>query len=267
MQVCAECQRPQNNGMRFCTGCGARFPHAGTPPAPGQEYDAPGQEHDGEPAGERRIPGQPVPVPRLRSIPVIATASVLIVMLAAGATGFWLLGRHSPHPAPGSTGHALTGATQTAPSTPAPSPPGPSPIQSDGGPGVTIAANADQDARAQAVAEFLGEYFSAINAHDYQAYISLLSPDAQQNFTEAQFQSGYGSTTDSAETLLNVSTAPDGDTVASVTFTSNQNSSQSVNQADTCTEWAISLFLGQPDGSYLIDPPPPGYQASHSSCS
>ena len=132
---------------------------------------------------------------------------------------------------------------------------------------MTIAANADQDARAQAVAEFLGEYFSAINAHDYQAYISLLSPDAQQNFTEAQFQSGYGSTTDSAETLLNVSTAPDGDTVASVTFTSNQNSSQSVNQADTCTEWAISLFLGQPDGSYLIDPPPPGYQASHSSCS
>ena len=87
MQVCAECQRPQNNGMRFCTGCGAGFPHAGTPPAPGQEYDAPGQEHDGEPAGERRIPGQPVPVPRLRSTPVIATASVLIVLLAAGATG------------------------------------------------------------------------------------------------------------------------------------------------------------------------------------
>ena len=104
---------------------------------------------------------------------------------------------------------------------------------------MTIAASAGQDARAQAVAEFLGEYFSAINAHDYQAYISLLSPDAQQNFTESQFQSGYGSTTDSAETLLDVSTAADGDTVASVTFTSNQNSSQSVNQADTCTEWGL----------------------------
>jgi hypothetical protein len=257
--------------MKFCTGCGARFPDA--EPTAGQGYGAQGGAGLGYGAGAaagRRAPGQPVPVPvsRLRSTPVIAAASVLIVMLAAGAVGFWLYGRHSPHPAPGRNDHALTGATQTAPaSTPASSTPGPSPLQSEGGPGVTIASNAAQDSRAQAVAAFLNQYFSAINAHDYQAYTSLLSPSEQQNFTEAQFQSGYGSTTDSDETLVNVSTAADGDTSASVTFTSNQNSPQSVNQADTCTGWAISLFLGQGTGSYLIDPPPSGYHASHSSCS
>lgn len=214
----------------------------------------------------------PMPLPRLRPAPVIAVASVVIVMLAAGAVGLWLHGRHSPHTGSGNTGHALTGATQTAPaSQPADSPPasgapGPSPAPSAGG-SVALTGSTAQDPDAQAIATFLGGYFSAINAHDYQAYISLLSPAAQQNFTETQFQDGYGTTTDSAETLVDVSTAADGDTVASVTFTSNQSASQSVNQADTCTDWGISLFLGQAGGSYVIDPPPPGYQASHSSCS
>ena len=214
---------------------------------------------------------RPVLLPRRRPYPAIA-ASVGIIVLAAGATGFWLHGRHSPNTTSGSTGHALTGATTSAPATQAagsaaPSTSlGPSPAPGASSP-VTIMGSAAQAPNAQAVATFLGAYFSAINAHDYQAYVSLLSPGVQQNFTEAQFQEGYGTTTDSAETLVGVTTAADGDTVASVAFTSNQAASQSVNQAETCTDWAISLFIGQNGGSYVIDPAPPGYQASHSSCS
>lgn len=231
-----------------------------------------GPEFDDGLAGERnsRVAGRPVPLPRRRPTAAIA-AGIVIVVLAAGGAGLWLHGRHGPATAPGSTGRALTGATQSSPASqppsggPSSSSPGPSPAPSAVGP-VTITGSAAQNPNAQAIAAFLGQYFSAINAHDYQTYTSLLSPAAQQNFTETQFQDGYGTTTDSAETLVDVSTAADGDTAASVTFTSNQAASQSVNQADTCTAWGISLYLGQNSGSYVIDPPPPGYRASHSSC-
>lgn len=265
MQVCAQCQRPQNSSKKFCTGCGARFP------ASGASFPA-GPQFDDELADDRNslMAGRPAPLPRPRPTAAIATG-IVIVMLAAGGAGLWWHGRHSSVTTPGSTGRALTGATQSGPANqpasglPSSSSLEPSPAQSAAGP-VTITGSAAQNPGAQAIAAFLGQYFSAINAHDYQTYISLLSPAAQQNFTEAQFQDGYASTTDSAETLVDVSTAADGDTVAAVTFTSSQTASQSVNQADTCTDWGISLYLGQNSGSYVIDPPPPGYQASHSSC-
>ena len=67
---------------------------------------------------------------------------------------------------------------------------------------MTITAGASQNANAASVAAFLDHYFAAINNHDYQSYVSLLSPQAQQGLTAAQFDSGYRSTADSAETLV-----------------------------------------------------------------
>jgi hypothetical protein len=131
---------------------------------------------------------------------------------------------------------------------------------------VTVAAGAAQDPDASSVADFLGQYFDAINAHDYQSYLSLLSPQVQQGMTQAQFDNGYRSTADSNETLVGISTASDGDLSAEVTFISHQDPADSPDKSESCTDWDISLFLTQGGSGYLIDPAPPGYKASYQPC-
>jgi hypothetical protein len=208
--------------------------------------------------------------------PVIA---VLAVALAVGGiTGFILIyaGHHSPHSeavrtsgnstrvtAPASLGDTTPGEADSAQD---PSPPSsPSPTVSSVGQ-VTMAVDVSQDTDASSVAAFLNQYFTAINNHDYQAYTSLLSPQAEQGLTQEQFDNGYGSTVDSAEILLGISTAANGDLVASVTFTSHQNPAESPDGDESCTNWNISLFLEQDGGGYLIDEPPPSYHASYQAC-
>ena len=131
---------------------------------------------------------------------------------------------------------------------------------------MTIAPDLSQDADASAVATFLNQYFTAINNHDYQSYVSLLNSQSAANLTEGQFDNGYSSTVDSAETLRGISTAANGDLVASVTFTSQQNPAQSINGTESCTNWDISLFLERNGGGYLIDQSLPGYHASYHAC-
>ena len=131
---------------------------------------------------------------------------------------------------------------------------------------MTVGAGASRDPNASSVAAFLGQYFAAINARDYQSYLSLLSPQLQQGMTQAQFDEGYRSTVDSNETLVGISTASDGDLAAEVTFTSHQNPADSPDQSKSCTNWDISLFLAQGSSGWVIDPPPSGYQASYQPC-
>jgi hypothetical protein len=127
-----------------------------------------------------------------------------------------------------------------------------------------VATVAARDPAAQQVTMFLDRYFTAINAHDYQAYVALLSPQ-EQGITQSQFDGGYDTTTDTDETLSEVSTA-DGDSVAHVTFTSHQNAPDSPTSTN-CNVWNISLYLFPNAGGYLIDIPPSSYHASVSACS
>ena len=212
------------------------------------------------PAGQRRS--------RLTLWPVVIT---LVVTFAVGSAAGLILvriGHHAPRteaarnsgestsltPPPSQDGSGLTAS-------PSASSPGPSSVGQ-----VTITTGASQDANASSVAAFLDHYFTAINNHDYQAYISLLSPRAQQGLTAAQFDAGYRSTADSAETLVSISTASNGDLAAAVTFTSHQNPADSPDQQQSCTDWNISLFLVESAGGYLVDQPPPGYHASYHAC-
>jgi len=206
---------------------------------------------------------------------------VAVAVAAGGMAGFALVsaGHHSPRtgavPASGgsvrvtsqaSNGDATPGQPESAPSS-NPSDPSSSPSPAASGVGqVTIAADVSQDADASAVATFVNQYFTAINNHDYESYVSLLNPQSAQALTQEQFDSGYASTVDSAETLRGISTAANGDLVAYVTFTSRQNTAQSANGAESCTNWDISLFLEQDGGGYLIDQPPPSYHASYHGC-
>ena len=129
-----------------------------------------------------------------------------------------------------------------------------------------VASDARQDPAAPSVAGFLDQYFAAINSHDYQSYVSLLDPNMQEDMTAQQFDSGYRSTADSGETLTGISAAANGDTVATVTFTSHQDPADSVDHKENCTDWKISLFLEQANAGYLIDQPPNSYHATHSPC-
>jgi hypothetical protein len=129
---------------------------------------------------------------------------------------------------------------------------------------VSIAATMTGNAQAGLVAAFLDEYFDAINGHDYQAYAGLRSPQAA-SLSQSQFDAGYGSTTDTGETLRAISTAANGDLIADVTFSSDQSAAESATKT-TCTNWNISLYLVPDGGGYLIDDPPPGYHARYASC-
>jgi hypothetical protein len=196
----------------------------------------------------------------------------------AGGIVFYL-GHHSPRTeavrtsgdSTRVTGHvgggvATPGEADSAPaSSPSGLPSTPSPDTSSVGQ-VTIAADVSQDPDASSVATFLNQYFTAINNHDYHSYISLLSARDGRGLTQEQFDTGYGSTVDSAETLLGISTAANGDLVASVTFTSHQNPADSPDQQESCTDWNISLFLGQGGAGYLVEEPPPSYHASYQAC-
>jgi hypothetical protein len=219
---------------------------------------------------------------RLTFRPAVVVTAVLVFVAAAGAGGTLVYLRHrAPH---GAAAHNSSRTVRTPPAQggSAPAQDGSAPAQDGSAPAsgpasaspgptdsstVTVAAAAAQDPDASSVADFLGQYFDAINAHDYQSYVSLLGPQLQQGMTQAQFDNGYRSTADSNETLVGISTASDGDLAAEVTFTSHQDPADSPDQSESCTDWDISLYLAQGGSGYLIDPAPPGYKASYQPCS
>ena len=201
--------------------------------------------------------------------PVVVAAAVVLFAAAAGALFYVMHHTSRSHatanppqvtqttpPAPGPSASVLTGS-ESPPDSPSPSSSGT----------VTVGADVSQDPDASPVADFLGQYFAAINAHDYQSYLSLLSSQVRQGMTQEQFDKGYRSTVDSGETLVSISPASDGDLAAEVTFTSHQNPADSPDQSESCTDWDITLFLAQDGSGYLIDPAPSGYHAAYQPCS
>lgn len=176
-----------------------------------------------------------------------------------------------PAPAPATTAPAQGTPSSEPPDT---EPPSASASPSAGTPSpsspgtTTVAATAAARASAAepGVAQFLSGYFTAINGHDYQAYIALLDPAQAARQTPARFAAGYGTTTDSHATLTWIADLGRGQEAASVTFTSHQAPSASPDRS-SCDVWRITLYLTPNDGGYLMRRPPPGYQAHVRSCS
>ena len=252
MQTCGKCMRARNQGAIYCTGCGTRFPDSsqqspGT--ADGQDAGA------GEPASKYRHPGLPAVIRSKRLLRSVSVAGVAIIIAAVS----WLFISNSGRPAGGPEPGSSAGTANTneqIPSTPGSSP---------GGSTVRVAPDAGQDPAAPSVEGFLDQYFAAIKAHDYQSYISLYDPNNPDGGTAEQFDSGYRSTADSGETLTGISAAANGDTVATVTFTSHQDPADS-HYNENCTDWKISLFLKKTTAGYLIEKPPSNYHGAHSPC-
>jgi hypothetical protein len=206
----------------------------------------------------------------------LIAAAAAVVLVAIGAGLFFLLrpghqsvrtvaqsGLSSPvRSAPQTAQDSASPPATVSSAAAAPSPAaGPSTVGS-----VTVSAGAAQNPAATAVATFVSQYFSAINSHDFQAYDSLLTPQLQQSETAESFSNGFSSTADSDETLVAVTPAANGDTAATITFTSHQNAAQGADGTGTCTGWNITLFLESNGTGYLDGEAPSTYHAYPKSC-
>jgi len=238
------------------------YPQPGYPqpgyPQPG--YGGPGQPGPGGPAPARRPPG--------RRNTSIFIAVAVIAFLAVGGGAYALVANHSHGSSPTPpTQSASIPATQSAPSSPtAPTtaPPTSASASTSSGSTVAVSAAAAGNAAAPQVTAFLNSYFTAINAHDYQAYDSLLDQQLQP-YPQSAFESGYGTTTDSNETLNSITDTGSGGEAASVTFTSHQQPAESPDHS-SCDQWSITLFLVPNGSGYLDGKAPSTYHAAYQAC-
>ena len=188
----------------------------------------------------------------------IALVAALVVLIIATATALLATANHGHTPAAGRPrGSASSAARPSASSAARPS------ARTSGLVRVTPAAAASP--RAKHVVTFLNRYFDAINAHNFAAYRRLFTPSLRGGLSATAFQSGYGTTRDSAVTLRGVSATAAGEIQALVTFTSHQQASQSPTHS-ACTDWRISLYLVRNGARYALATPPGGYSASDSAC-
>ena len=176
--------------------------------------------------------------------------------------------------APSATSPSGTAPAGTAPSGAAPvgtAPAGGSTTASAGtgqGPGtalVVVSSAAAADPAEPTVLAWLNRYFTAINTHNYQAYVSLLDSQEAANESRSDFTSGFSTTTDSAARLTSISDLSGGGEAATVSFTSHQSAAQSVN-GSSCDHWTITIYLEPSGSSYVLVPPPAGYHSSYASC-
>jgi hypothetical protein len=253
-----------------------------TPPGPGG-YAPPPAGPGGYPTAAYNAPyppGPPAGPPQRgggggrRGLLVVLA---IIVVLAAGGGAYAIathLGKHSTAgattpPASTSAASSPSGATQTATGTrsgsasasasASASKSSPSQSPSQGlvaiGPGVSGAA-------VPQVQQLLSERFQAINTHNYAEYASTLTTRAQASQTQANFDKGYRSTSDSGIELTALNQTSSGLT-ATVAFTSHQDPSDSVD-GSACNTWTSTYNLVPSGSGYLIDTGSPA--PAHGDC-
>jgi hypothetical protein len=131
---------------------------------------------------------------------------------------------------------------------------------------VRVSSPVASDPRAPAVLAFVRRYFTAINDHSFERYAKLFSASLRSDESTAAFERDFGSSTDSAATIIKIFTSGTGLTGAQITFTSHQKPSQSATGTESCTDWNITLYLEDSSGHYLISQAPPGYAPTDHAC-
>jgi cytoskeletal protein RodZ len=241
------------------------------PPQPGEYGPPPGGYPTAAfgapyPPGPAGVPPQRGGRGRTGLLVVLA----IIIVLAAGGGAYALaarLGKHStasPSSPPPSSAAASspTSATQPATGTGSASAsasasasntsPSSSPTLVAVGPGVSGPA-------VPAVQQLLSKRFEGINTHNYAEYASTLTTRAQAIQTQASFDKGYRSTSDSSITLTALNQTSSGLT-ATVAFTSHQNPADS-GDGSACNTWTTTYYLVPSGSGYLIDNAPAGSPA------
>jgi hypothetical protein len=119
---------------------------------------------------------------------------------------------------------------------------------------ITYTAVAGDDRAAEA-AEMFDEYFSAINAGNYDHALDFYDPSGQVDTTDpaerADFEEGVATSTDSEIAIKSVADDASGNLVATVSFKSVQAPDKAPN-GQTCTYWTVKYTLTRPGGAYRI---------------
>jgi hypothetical protein len=155
-----------------------------------------------------------------------------------------------------STGQSTTSASPSASATVSASP---SPSL------VSIAPGVGSNPATPQVETVLSHFFQGINNHSYTEYTSALDAQERAKQTQASFDHGYSTTTDSGMTLTSLTSTGGGGLAATVTFTSHQAASSSVDNS-TCNNWTLTFYLEPQGTGYLDDSAPSGYQPKYSDC-
>jgi hypothetical protein len=130
---------------------------------------------------------------------------------------------------------------------------------------VSIAPGVGSNPATPQVETVLSHYFQGINTHNYAEYSSALDSQQQAKQPKSAFDSGYSTTTDSGMTLTSLAGTSGGGLAATVTFTSHQSPSASVDKS-ACNHWTLTLYLVPHGTGYLEGSAPPGYQPIYSDC-
>jgi hypothetical protein len=252
---------------------GQRDPVYPAPSQPGPAYPPPYGAQPTPPSGGGRSSGG-----RKAAFIVV----VVLVMIAAGGGAYALVSRSSkgsttqPPASPTaaspaastarSSASASTSPSASASATPSASASGS--VSASASPTASLVAvdpGLASNPAEPAVETTLSHYFHGINTHDYAEYQSAHNAQTQASESQSAFNSGYGSTTDSDMTLTSLEAAANGDESATVTFTSRQAASASVD-GSTCNDWKLTYYLVPAGTGYLIGPPPSGYQPAYTDC-
>jgi len=230
------------------------------------------------------VPGTISTPPLGRNQSAILITLVVVVLLAVGGGAFFVVSKltgNSSHASGAASSsppaHTPSSGGATAPTSPAGSTtpaspstsqatsPASSPATAAKTATVAVSPSAAANPAAPQVQSYLERYFTAINNHDYRAYSSLLDAQLQSKNSPSSFASGYATTHDSAEVLDSISDTGGGGEAATVSFTSRQSPSSSIDNSP-CNNWTITLYL-QPNGSsYLDSVPPPSYKSTYTDC-
>jgi hypothetical protein len=262
-QVPAGYQAPQPGGYQPPSGPPG---YQAQPPA-GYPGPQPG------PSGPPFPPGPPAGGPQRSGPRGLLIVLAVIVVLAAGGGAYALattLGKHSTAQPPASPSVPVSppAGGQASPAAPASSGPASSPAPS---PTLSLVAVApDAQHVSPSVEELLSHYFHGINTRDYAEYAGTLNATerADPSQSQAKFDAGYQTTTDSGMTVTSLGTTvggTPGGLTATVTFTSRQSPSQSVDHS-ACNTWTLNFYLVPQGADYLIGPAPSGYAPDHSDC-
>lgn len=168
----------------------------------------------------------------------LVLTTLLVVLLAAGATAAWSFGRHR---APEATNIADYQA-------------GPSDDRD-----VRVTAAAQTHPRAEEVRSVLQLYFSAINNRDYEDWMSAVAAAQSAPQTPEQWASDYATTVDSNLAVMSIRDTP---LRARMMFTSEQ----SVELAPpslpvSCINWDVTYLLDDEDGRLVLSGIDPSAQS------
>lgn len=168
----------------------------------------------------------------------VALTTLLVVVLAAGATAAWSFGRHR---APETT---VTADYQA----------GPSDDRT-----VRLSPLAQGHSRAGEVQSVLQYYFDAINNRDYESWTAAVAVAQSAPQTSEQWLRDYATTVDSNLTVMTIADEP---LRARMMFTSEQ----SVELAPpslpaTCINWDVTYLLSDEDGRLVLSGIDPSAQS------